>query len=74
VTELPPPPGEWPVADLVLPLPLTVVADVMWALGRLEDRGYAVFVREADGLGRCWARWPADSTTGPDPELWRGGF
>ena len=54
-----PPAGEWPVADLVLPLPLDVAADVMWALGRLERRGYAVFCREQDGLGRVWARFPA---------------
>ena len=44
----------WPVADLVLPLPLDVAADVFWALGRLEERGYRVFVRESDGMGRCW--------------------
>jgi hypothetical protein len=54
-----PPDGEWPVADLVLPLPLEVAADVMWALGRLERRGYAVVAREADGLGRWWLRYPA---------------
>jgi hypothetical protein len=51
--------GEWPVADLILPLPLTVAADVYWALGRIEKRGYHAFMKESDGMGRLWVRWPA---------------
>lgn len=47
---------EWPVADLVLPLPLDIAADVMWALGRLEKRGYYVFAKEETGIGRVWVR------------------
>jgi hypothetical protein len=53
------PVGEWPVADIVLPLPAEVAADVYRALGRLEREGYAVFMRREDGLGRVWLRWPA---------------
>jgi hypothetical protein len=55
-----PPAGEWPVVDLVLPLPMTVAADVYRAIGRgLEQRGYQVFIRESHGIGRVFARFPA---------------
>jgi hypothetical protein len=53
-------PGEWPVLDLVTPIPLDVACDVLRVVGRgLERRGYAVFFREADGLTRIWVRYPA---------------
>lgn len=52
---------EYPVVDLVLPMPLLWAEDVMWALGHLKKRGYRLYFRESDGLGRVWA------SRGPGP-------
>lgn len=48
---------EFPVVDLVLPMPLTLAGAIMKAVGEAaESEGYEAFFRKEDGMGRMHVR------------------
>lgn len=54
-------PEEFPVVDLVLPMPLTLAAAIMRSVGEAcEAEGYEAFFRKDDGMGRMHVRKAAE--------------